>query len=100
MKVSTCFCLSVSSSRSPISPLPAEQNHRTEQIDRRQLLWNALGFLAMKMMRVGASLLVFLALASVAYGAKGLAKLKGQIVVSDQDLPVLEDEEKMVTELK
>jgi hypothetical protein len=54
----------------------------------------------MKMMRVGASLLVFLALAGVAHGAKGLAKLKGQIVVSDQDLPVLEDEEKMVAELK
>jgi len=54
----------------------------------------------MKMMRVGASVLVFLALAGVAYGAKGLAKLKGQIVISDQDLPVLEDEEKMVSELK
>jgi hypothetical protein len=59
---------------------------------------------------VGASLLlvsVVVAIAAtvvapggVAWAAKGLAKLKGQIVVSDQDLPVMDDEEKMVVELK
>jgi hypothetical protein len=48
---------------------------------------------------VGVGVLL-LALGGAAWAAKGLAKLKGQIIVAAEDLPVMEDEEKMVAELK
>jgi len=48
----------------------------------------------------GVALLLFTLGMAGAARAKGLAKLKGQIIVSAEDLPVLDDEEKMVAELK
>src|SRR5262249_41291859 len=101
MKLSTCFCLSGSSSRSPLSCRPpAGQIHRSEQIARRQLVQNALGCSPMRKIGWGVALLLFTLGMAGAARAKGLAKLKGQIIVSAEDLPVLDDEEKMVAELK
>src|SRR5262249_36553259 len=59
----------------------------------------------MKRTRVGVCALTVALVAAglglgVARAAKGLAGLKGEIIVSDQGLPVLDDEDKMVAELK